>query len=121
MAKFSTRDLSPMQQRLVIAAVVVIILASVAWLGINLMGDSKPVYTPPQDYAKFVNKARELMASGPFAGVEFRTNDEGKSVLVFGEIRTQADLDKLKSLLNSIEPKLPVKYDLHLDTTGSKK
>ncbi|MBX9771552.1 MAG: hypothetical protein K2X29_09290, partial [Candidatus Obscuribacterales bacterium] len=71
--------------------------------------------------AKFVNKARELMTGGPFTGVEFRTNDEGKSVFVFGEIRTQADYEKLKTLLNSIEPKLPVKYDLHFDTTGSKK
>lgn len=94
----------------------VVIVACVAWVLFNVTGRKQPELKPVGDTAviewmkALPAKQQELYQE--MEKVSVVPSEDGKGVTVSGQIRNAADMARIKAALESIQPSVPLTWDL---------
>ncbi len=109
-------DAADSKRKLITLGAVVTLVLCTTWLLVYLLFFGRaPQAVVPQEFTDFVSKAMPIVQAGPYTGVQFEYDQEGKKIKVFGPIYKASDATKLKAALDAITPRPPLEYDFVID------
>lgn len=99
-------------RQLAIGGVAALVLLVALIMIVPRLGSEKQFDTP-SGVTAFITKARQAVTDPKFADVNILPDAAGNGVMVSGNLKTDADVQEARRLIEGIQPAVPVTFNLN--------